>query len=123
MHQRLLTSRELNEPKGVSAFRRRLMRLAASNPTDDDVFNEIRQLIREVRPNEASILAGLWFDENVDELGNMWWVAKHGKTNGKELNDKLYELRMDLRQRLKTKLNGSVFAKLCDAMRPLSHLY
>lgn len=118
MRQRLLTSRELNEPKGVSAFRRRLMRLAASNPTDEDVFNEIRQLIREVRPNEASILAGLWFDENVDELGDAWWESKHVKTNGKELNDRLYKFRMDLRQRLKEKLDGSVFAKLCDAMKP-----
>ena len=121
MHHLLMTSTQLNEPRGVSAFRRRLLRLATSRPTDDDIFDEIHRLINEVRPNEASILAGLWFDENIDELGDAWWEAKQGKTNGKELNDRLYKLRMDLRQRLKEKLDGHVFAKLCDAMRPPQH--
>lgn len=100
-------------------FRNRLIEVAWREPDEQAVLTEIRRLVSMNKYDEAHITAGLWYDIDVEELGDAWMEStKPGMQFNRELNERRFELRKQLMDDLKAKLDGSSYARLCAAMHP-----
>lgn len=100
-------------------FRNWLIELGWREPTEDDVLIEIKLLVSRGKHDEAHITAGLWYDVDVEELGDAWREStKPGMQLNKALSERRFELRKQLMDDLKAKLDGSKYATLCAAIHP-----
>jgi hypothetical protein len=107
------------KPDAYALFRNRMIDFAWRQPDEKAVLNEIRWHASNGRQDEAHILAGLWYDANVDALCDAWSESTMpGMKRNQELNDRRFKLRKKLMDDLKAKLDGSKYVELCNAIHP-----
>lgn len=100
-------------------FRNRMIDFAWRQPNEKAVLNEIRWHASNGRQDEAHILAGLWYEADVEALGDAWNESTMpGMKQNQELNDRRFKLRKQLMDELKAKLDGSKYVELCNAIHP-----
>lgn len=108
-----------NQNPDYDWFRNWLVDLGWHQPSEKDVLVEIRLLVARGKHDEAHITAGLFYEVDVEELGDAWKESTMpGKQYDKQLSERRFQLRKQVMDGLKTKLDGGRYAELCSAIHP-----
>ena len=100
-------------------FRNWLVDLGWHDPSENDVLIEIKLLVSRGKHDEAHITAGLWYQVDVEELGDAWKESTMpGMKYDKQLSERRFNLRKNVMDELKAKLDGASYSRLCAAIHP-----
>lgn len=100
-------------------FRNWLVDLGWHDPSESDVLIEIKLLVSRGKHDEAHITAGLWYQVDVEELGDAWMLSTMpGMKYDKQLSERRFNLRKNVMDELKAKLDGASYSRLCAAIHP-----